>query len=117
MTEYDAAEQDAKMEPLSDQGVPVRTEPHMMTVKQARKQLKGMPDDSVLLICAHGFPGMDGMAWQVSHFAPVEDEGVGIVLIEGAGMPDDDKAPEPFNPDDFVEVERPEGNDKPMIQR
>lgn len=55
-----------------------------MTVREARKFLKGCDQDAVLAICAHGFPGMEGQAWYVTHFAPVED-GAPIVLVEGAG--------------------------------
>lgn len=87
---YDAAEQDAKMEPLTTPDDQVyEVAPHDFTVGDALDFLAEQPRDAALLICAHGFRDMAGQAWMVSHFAPVEqEEGQRpIILIEGAGDP------------------------------
>lgn len=54
-----------------------------MKVREAVEQLADMEQDAELLICAHGFKGLEGRAWTVSAFEPTDDKS--IVLIEGAG--------------------------------
>lgn len=56
-----------------------------MKVSAAIKSLQEMDPDADLLICGHGFPGMENKAWIVTHFAPVSE--MNMVLIEGAGDP------------------------------
>ena len=59
--------------------------PYRVTVSEAVRQLQAMEDQNALLaICAHGFKGMEGQAWYVTHMAPAE----GMVLIEGASQPE-----------------------------
>ena len=66
-----------------------------VTAGAAVEFLSDLPSDAVLLICAHGFEGMEEQAWLVTHFADATtEEGRTFVLIEGAGDPDKTK-PEP----------------------
>lgn len=56
-----------------------------MKVEEAIEQLLEMPMDVDLVICAHGFTGMEGKGWHVSHFET--NEAKSVVLIEGATQP------------------------------
>lgn len=59
-----------------------------MTVQEAIDFLSEQPRDAHLLICAHGFKGMEGRAWMLTHFVPfVVDQDDPVILAEGAGDP------------------------------
>jgi hypothetical protein len=57
-------------------------QPRKITVREAVKELLDMPQDAVLAICGHEFPGDDFTGWYVQAFEATDDQS--FVLVEGA---------------------------------